>query len=117
MRRFLRIRFCRAAPDDNDIHKIRFTGGPLDSPEEMKAAAELWRAIGLAACAWARLEQHLDAVLIHVNQPKHSEKLHDPDRPIGFKRKIKLLKRWFNQHPVLVLGDPCRPQGFLHPMH
>jgi hypothetical protein len=86
---------------DNDIRKIKFTGGPLDSPEEMKAAAELWRAIGLAACVWARLEQHLDAVLIHLNQPKHSEKLHDPDHPIGFKRKIKLLKRWFNQHQVL----------------
>jgi len=67
----------------------------------MKAAAELWRAIGLAACTWSRLEQHVEVVLIHLNQRKHSEKLYDQDHPIGFKRKIKLLKRWFNQHPAL----------------
>jgi hypothetical protein len=85
----------------DDIHKIRFMGGPLDSPDQMEAAAELWRTIGLAACTWARLEQHIDAVLIYLNQPKHSEKLCDAEHPIGFRRKIKLLKRWFNQHPAL----------------
>jgi len=88
------------APDD-DIYKVRLSGTPLDDPESMEASAELWRVIGLSACTWARLEQHIDMVLIHLNQPKHSEKLHDPDHPIGFKRKIKLLKRWFNQHPAL----------------
>jgi hypothetical protein len=85
----------------SDIHQIRFLGGPLDELDETAAAAELWRAIGLAACTWARMEQHIDAVLVHLNQPKHSEKLCDPDHPIGFRRKIKLLKRWFNQHPAL----------------
>jgi hypothetical protein len=88
-------------PIPDDIHKIRFIGGPLDSPEQMKAAAELWRTIGLAACTWARLEQHIDAVLIYLNQPKHSEKLCDPEHPIGFRRKVRLLKRWFNRYPAL----------------
>jgi hypothetical protein len=85
----------------SDIHKIRYLGGPLDELDETMAAAELWRAIGFAACIWARMEQHIDAILIHLNQPRHSENLCDPDHPIGFRQKIKLLKRWFNQHPAL----------------
>src|SRR5215204_5755330 len=87
-------------PKPRDFY-ISFIGGPLDDGEQMKAAAELWRAIGLAACTWSRLEQHVEVVLIHLNQREHSEKLYDEDHPIGFKRKIKLLKRWFNQHPAL----------------
>jgi hypothetical protein len=85
---------------DDDLY-IKFTDGPLDSPEYLRAATELWRVIGIASCVWARLEVHLDLILVFLNQPKHSEKLHDPDHPIGFKRKIRLLKRWFNQHPAL----------------
>jgi hypothetical protein len=85
----------------NDIHQIRFAGGPLDSEQGLKTCAELFNVIGLAACVWARLELFIDAALIHINQPQHSEKLHDQDHPIGFRRKIKLLKRWYNQHPAL----------------
>src|SRR5262249_5840037 len=36
-----------------------------------------------------------------LNRPKHSPVIYDKDHPIGFKSKIKLLKRWFNQHPAL----------------
>jgi hypothetical protein len=86
---------------DDDITRLNFIGGPLDDEEQLKASAELLNAIGLATCVWARVEQLIDAALIYLNQPKHSEKIHDPDHPIGFKRKIKLLKRWFNQHPAL----------------
>ena len=67
----------------------------------MAEAAELFRAIGLATCSWSRLEVQIDMTLMHVNQPKHSVELHDPEHPVGFKSKIKLLKRWFNQHPAL----------------
>jgi hypothetical protein len=82
----------------------------MDSPEGMTSAVELWRALGIAACTWARLEQHLDAVLILLNQPKHSEKLHDREHPVGFKKMVRLLKRWFNQHPALAEHrDAVRP--------
>lgn len=73
-------------------------GGPLESPD---TPPELYAAIGLACAHWARLEQHIDAVLMHLNNPEHSEKLFDPEHPVAIAKKIKLLKRWFNQHPAL----------------
>ena len=85
----------------SDIERITLTNTPLDDPNKMAEAAELFRAIGLATSSWARLETHIDMVLIHLNQPKHSLKLYQKDHPIGFKSKVKLLKRWFNQHPAL----------------
>jgi hypothetical protein len=88
-------------PLDNDILAITFGNTPLDDPDQMADAAELFRAIGLASMSWSRLEMHVDMVLLFLNQPHHSERLHDKDHPIGFKSKIKLLKRWFNQHPAL----------------
>jgi hypothetical protein len=70
----------------------------------MANAAELFRAIGLATCSWSRLETQIDMVLIYLNRPRHSLALYDRDHPIGFRSKIKLLKRWFNQHPALANG-------------
>lgn len=74
-------------------------GGPLDEPENHR---NLFAAIGLIALNWGRLEQHVDTLLIQVNATEHSEELYDPDHPVSFGRKIKLLKTWFNQHPALV---------------
>lgn len=88
-------------PTDDEIKGITLTNTPLDDRDKMAEAAELFRAIGLAVCSWSRLEVQIDMTLIHLNQPKHSIELHDPDHPVGFKSKIKLLKRWFNQHPAL----------------
>jgi hypothetical protein len=84
-----------------DIEPLTLTNTPLDNPDKMAEAAELWRAIGLATSSWARLETHIDMVLIHLNQPKHSVTLYAKEHPIGFKSKVKLLKRWFNGHPLL----------------
>lgn len=75
-----------------------FLGGPLDAENP---PPDLFSAIGYAASSWARLEQHLDAVLIHINNPAHSEAIYNPAHPIGLGAKLKLLKRWFNQHPAL----------------
>lgn len=75
-----------------------FVGGPLEEPQGLD---DLFRALGFASAQWARLEQHIDAVLIHVNNSEHSNTIFDPDHPISFQAKIKLLKRWFNQHPAL----------------
>ncbi|WP_159590363.1 MULTISPECIES: hypothetical protein [Chelativorans] len=75
-----------------------FVGGPLDAPDGLD---DLFRALGFASAQWARLEQHIDAVLIHVNNREHSDTIFDAKHPISFQAKIKLLKRWFNQHPAL----------------
>ena len=88
-------------PSASDIEHLSLTDTPLDHPNSMAEAAELFRAIGLATSSWARLEMHIDMVLIHLNRPKHSKELYAEDHPIGFRSKIKLLKRWFNQHPAL----------------
>lgn len=88
-------------PTSANILNVVLTDTPLDDPSKMANAAELFRAIGIAASAWARLEVHLDMVLLYLNQPKHSEEIYDKDHPMGFKRKVKLLKRWFNKHPIL----------------
>jgi hypothetical protein len=80
------------------ILDITFIGGPIDEP---LSAAVVFAALGIAAAQWARLEQHIDAVLIQVNKSTHSEKLFNPDHPVSFSRKIVLLKRWFNSHPGL----------------
>lgn len=75
-----------------------FIGGPLEAKD---GAADLFGLLGFASAQWARLEQHIDAVLIHVNHREHSDTIFDPDHPISFTKKIRLLKRWFNKHPAL----------------
>lgn len=73
-------------------------GGPIDNPE---GAEPLFQALGRLAASWSRLEQHIDALLMQLNDPRHSLNLYSPDHPVSFQQKIKLLKRWFNQHPAL----------------
>ena len=78
-------------------HDFLFIGGPIDDSANH---AEVFTMLGIAASAWARLEQQLDAVLIHVNKTTVAE-LYHPEHPISFSGKIKLLKRWFNSHKAL----------------
>ena len=85
------------SPGTEDID-FRLRGGPIDAFEDHK---ELFAAIGHAATAWARFEAHLDAILIQVNSESHSREVYNPEHPTTFARKVKLLKRWFNQHPSL----------------
>jgi hypothetical protein len=80
---------------DVDFSRV---GGPLEAPDDH---APLFAALGFAGSAWARMEQQLDIVLIHINKEKHSSQLYQPEYPIAFERKVKLAKRWFNQHPPL----------------
>jgi hypothetical protein len=85
---------------------FRLRGGPID---DFQAHQQLFAAIGHAAMSWARFETHLDAILIHVNASTHSETIYNPEHPVTFNAKVKLLKRWFNQHPSLEnLADPIR---------
>jgi len=83
---------------------------PKDSPLELPFYScavdrtdipeSVYAAIGETAMAWARLEQHLDAVLFQVNKPQHSATLYK-EHPVSFTRKLDLLKAWFNKHPAL----------------
>jgi hypothetical protein len=78
--------------------EFNLVGGPLEAPDDH---TPLFAALGFAGSAWARMEQQLDIVLIHINKEQHSARLYQPEYPIAFERKIKLAKLWFNQHPPL----------------
>jgi len=73
-------------------------GGPLEAPDDHIL---LFAALGFAGSAWARMEQQLDIVLIHLNKERRSAALYQLEYPVAFDRKIKLAKRWFNQYPPL----------------
>jgi hypothetical protein len=64
-------------------------------------AAPALEALGRVAAAWSRMEVHLDALIVQVNKPDHSEVLFEAVHPISFSKKLDLLKRWFNRYPPL----------------
>lgn len=64
-------------------------------------AAPALEAYGRVAASWARLEHHIDALLVQVNKPTHSETLFVNGHPRAFANKIELLKAWFNNYPPL----------------
>jgi hypothetical protein len=82
----------------DDLYRFEFEGGPIDDPAN---APEVFQAIGHFAASWSRLETHIDVLLVQINKRQFSAALHNTDHPISFTGKIKLLKKWFNQHPVL----------------
>ena len=87
--------------DDGGVHKYLFIGGPIERPHD---SVELFAKLGLAAATWARMEQHIDAMLVQINKAHHSDetlKLFDEDHPRPFVAKIDLLKSYFNKHPGL----------------
>lgn len=87
--------------DGKQRHEFRLNGGPINNPDGAQA---VFLALGLGAASWARLEQHIDAVLMQVNKEQHSTEilsLFNPDHPLPFTDKIRLLKRYFNKHPAL----------------
>ncbi|MER9963067.1 hypothetical protein NKJ72_19260 [Mesorhizobium sp. M0045] len=68
--------------------------------EDPAHAAPALEALGRVAAAWSRMEHHLDALIIQVNKPDHSEVLFET-HPVSFSKKIDLLKKWFNKYPPL----------------
>ena len=85
----------------DEKHPVRFIGGPIDNPE---SNAEIFFRVGRAAASWARMEQHIDAILIQINRENHSDEildLYNSRHPGTFDDKIKMLKRYFNRHPGL----------------
>jgi hypothetical protein len=84
--------------DGESEHEFELTGGPVDSYSNRAIVAD----IGRALLAWARMEQHLNLLIPTVNREHYSQDLYDIDHPAMFKRKLKLLKTWFNNHPPLL---------------
>jgi hypothetical protein len=77
--------------------EFAFFSGPIDDPIP---AGEAFAVYGRAAASWARLEHHMDAVIIQINKREHSTELYS-EHPETFGRKIEVMKRWFNQYPPL----------------
>ncbi len=71
-------------------------GGPIDDHANH---ADLFNAIGLVTCSWARMENLLTAIVLHVNNEEASKTLHEPDPSNAFSRKSKLLQDWITKHP------------------
>ena len=87
--------------DGSVRHTYRYIGGPIEQPDQYQ---ELMQAIGHEAASWARMEQHLDAILVQINKIHHSNEvfdLYNPDHPRPLSDKLRLLKRYFNRHPGL----------------
>jgi len=80
-----------------DLHTFQFVGGPIDDPADANA---LFLELGKAATAWARLEQQIEAILLHVNKQDFSEELFE-DHPVSFTKKLRILKQWFKKHKAL----------------
>jgi hypothetical protein len=75
-----------------------FNGGPLS---DIDLVSPYVQRLGIAIAAWAQLERHLDAILIHINQERYSKTLYNQDHPVSLKNKLSLLRKWFNQHKAL----------------
>src|SRR5436853_427650 len=86
----------RASPKSGRHTFENLTGGPIDNPSN---AIRAFTIFGHLAVSWARLEQHVDLILIQVNRPDRSRALFDPNHPIAFSRKMRLLKKWMEHHP------------------
>jgi hypothetical protein len=80
-----------------DLHTFKFVGGPIDEPTD---ADILFLELGKAATAWSRLEQQIEAILLHINKQDFSEELYK-DHPISFTKKLSIIKTWFNKHQAL----------------
>lgn len=84
--------------DGEKEHEFQLTGGPLDHALGHQA---VMAGVGRCLLAWARMEQHLNMLILTVNREEYSPSLYETDRPEALKWKLKLLKRWFNRHPPL----------------
>lgn len=89
----------KLSDENGPIHFYTFKGGPIENPKESQ---EIFFWIGLASASWARMEQHIDAIIMQVNKPSKRHDLFDPEHPRPFGDKIKRLKRLFSGHPDLV---------------
>jgi hypothetical protein len=98
---FAMKRISDLSPEERrHLCEFNFTDGPVESPDA-EGLDLPFAAFGFAAMAWARLETHLNALLIHLNKRRFSKEIFDPQHPVSFSRKLRLLKEWFSRHKAL----------------
>ncbi|MCT7373436.1 hypothetical protein [Chelativorans salis] len=64
-------------------------------------ASPALEALGRVVASWSRLEHHIDALIVQINKPDHSQSLFEKNHPASFGNKVKLLKKWFNRYPPI----------------
>ena len=57
--------------------------------QDAAEVAPALEAYGRIAASWARLEHHIDALLVQINKPDHSEALFVDKHPTAFSKKIE----------------------------
>jgi hypothetical protein len=82
----------------SDALTFKFIGGPVD---DQSGAEVLFLELGRAVAAWARLEQQVEAILLHVNKREFSEDLFC-EHTVSFTKKLSILKPWFKKHEALL---------------
>ena len=78
---------------------IIIDGGQLNDPPSF--ARELLQAFGFASMHWARLEQHLDVLLITLNKEQVTEKKFKPYSNCSWARKLDFFEKWFSANSKL----------------
>ncbi len=76
---------------------IVFVDDTLDNPPEF--AAPLIRAMGIASLAWARLEQHLDCIIISVNKEHFAKAKYRETPNTSIRLKAGVFENWFVEDP------------------
>lgn len=75
---------------------IVIEGGQLNNPPGF--AEELLKAFGFASMHWARLEQHLDVLLITLNKEQVTNKKFTPYPNSSWSKKTNLLQKFFSDN-------------------
>jgi hypothetical protein len=74
-------------------------GGALDAPPEF--ALPILQAIGWTSLHWARLEQHLDVLLITLHKQEFFAQPLKRRSDSSWAQKVELFSQWFSQHDQL----------------
>ncbi|MDO8206478.1 MAG: hypothetical protein Q7T38_01510 [Gallionella sp.] len=78
---------------------IIIDGGQLNDPPSF--AGELLKAFGFASMHWARLEQHLDVLLITLNKEQVTKEKFKPYPNYSWSRKLDFFEKLFSTNSKL----------------
>lgn len=85
--------------NEGSEYEFQLTGGPLDEHFGNRA---VMAHIGRGLLAWARMEQHLNLLVMTVNREHNSEDLYNDRHPNAFWEKLELANKWFCNHRPLL---------------
>jgi hypothetical protein len=78
--------------------EFQLTGGPL---EDLMGERTIMAHIGRAVLAWARMEQHLNLLIMTINREHNSPVLYERKHPQQFTEMLRVANVWFSGHPAL----------------